>query len=244
LRLISEDPTGHSRVEQDWPWAFLPGKSYVDQLRGLFPWSDKRIDEARYRRQTYPAFVAQHGTWSDAEGYYTFDKDFDTWFATNYADQLKPYATISDGAAALWRLELRLNDQGRAALAEEERIMHEQLLEDYALEQELANERAAGRYTGQVLEDRRGGYWYNVVFEAGDRGDSLLMSREGWSKPQQVSRMATAILRDAQGIVPTLGWVEAFLARFGDVFADDDGNPWEIKADELRDWFGELRPAS
>ncbi len=231
-------------MEQDWPWAFLPGESYADQLRGLFPWADERIDEACYRRETFPAFAAQHGTWSDVDGYYTFDEEFDTWFATNYAGQLKPYATIADGAAALWRLELHLNDEGREALAEDERIMHEEVLEEDALEQELASERAGGRYTGQVVEDRRGGYWYNVVFEAGDGGDSLVMSREGWSEPEQVARVATAVLRDAQGAVPTRAWVDAFLARFGDVFAEDDGDPWEITADELRDWIDELRPRS
>jgi hypothetical protein len=241
LRLIAEDPSGHSRVEHDWPWAFLAGADYAAQLRGLFPWADKQIDHERYRREAYPLFVARHGTWSEAEGY-EFDGDFDTWFAADYAGRLVPYATNVDQTAALWRLELCLNHLGRATLAEDKRMMWEEVQRDDALDRELEAGRAASRYTGEVVEDARGGFFENVVFDAGDWGRSLLMERQVWTDPAQLSRVATVILRDARGTMPTRGLVEAFIARFRVVFAENDGDSWEMTAAELREWLDELCP--
>jgi hypothetical protein len=36
-------------------------------------------------------------------------------------------------------------------------------------------------------------------------------------------------------------YAQAFVARFGRIFAEDDGVPWEITTAELREWLDELR---
>lgn len=241
VRVVSERGNGSRQVDREWPWALLSGGAYAEQLQNLFPWADKRIDEALYRQETYPIFVTECGHWDENDGGYEFPEEFDLWFARNYADQLKPYGNNADGTLARWRLQLDLNQTGRDALSREERQLWEEVAHADAFDRFQQQQRKGGRYVGQTGEDDRGGFFENLVFESDDWGESLLLDGTVWSEPTQFAQAAEAILMHARGCEPSRALVEAFVSRFAGVFDTDDEEPG-VESSVVLEWVEQMVP--
>lgn len=237
LRLIADSPDGKGDVEREWPWTFLPEESYPQSLREIFPWADLAIDKVRYRAETYPTFVSEHGEWQDDEWDYAFDCDFDTWFAKRFGDVLAPYGTRAGENVALWRLELKLNNVGQAALNRELHAMHEEAMFDDELEEARSHRRAVGRYVADFIESgplELPALVFLTEDEDGYEERELLIAGRGlWSDQGRASQIAAAVLQHALAYAPTQGLAEAFLKRFGGALDDADG----VAFSELKDWL-------
>jgi hypothetical protein len=99
LRLFTVGDEGEEDVVKDWPYVFFGLRDYADALRELFPWASLSIDEEFY---------------DDYEA-----EQFNHW--TDYGERksgmptIRPY-DVAAGEVAMYRLELTLNDLGRAFL--------------------------------------------------------------------------------------------------------------------------------
>lgn len=107
ISLISEDEV------QDWPMTFSPGMSIEEALEFFIPWADFEMDIESHRE-------ASESQWS-AECYMTYDKEddqtiysqsFESWY--NEPDGIVPFQ--QDGEIASYRLQLSLNEIGKAFL--------------------------------------------------------------------------------------------------------------------------------
>lgn len=98
LRLFTVDDDGEEDVVKDWPFVFFGFRDYADALRELFPWASLSIDEEFYD-----------------------DYEAELYRSTDYGapkfgmPTIRPYE-IASNEVAIYRLELTLNDLGRAFL--------------------------------------------------------------------------------------------------------------------------------
>jgi hypothetical protein len=117
VRLIAEAPSGE--VERTVEWlVFAPWRSYETVLPELFPWASLSVDESTYDAADEDAWTAECGIWdSEDKRYIGHTMTFAEWRATQ-PDGLRPYN--EDGEIAYWRLELELNDLGRAFVTVDE----------------------------------------------------------------------------------------------------------------------------
>jgi hypothetical protein len=245
LMLDAEDRDGDVTTVRTWPWTFLSGGDFGEELAKLFPWADKAIDERRYREYAVADFLVEHGRWVPDEEAYDYATDFDHWFDGRFSSGIAPYGTTADGGKALWRLELTLNDVGRAALEKDE---HEMLAEGWAAADAASgkeSDRAGGHYTLQVIDHAYSyhGSLDNLVFVYGNEDEDieslLIEPRLFTPSGDPVPAVAEAILGHARGTRPTESLGRAFSARFAEDFAASDGI-WKITVAEIDEWLGEL----
>jgi hypothetical protein len=144
-----------------------------------------------------------------------------------------------DGSTALWRLELKLNAEGRAAF---ERDMHE-AVSDAEIEDERDHARGDGYYTIEVVETNTSALDSLVFIYGGDEEDKkgLLIERQLFEKSGGlVPKAVEAILRHAGMMSPTHGWARAFNQRFFEELEARDGIV-KITGEDIDAWLWEMR---
>lgn len=241
LRVVVEGEYGIERIEREWPWMFLPGASYADELANLFPWGDLEVDIQRFREEAYAEFVNECGIWDSEDGEYILMEDFDDWVKRRLASGLQPYAEAGNGEVALWRLELKLNKLGRETLAHEhDRDYWESLLRADAEERE-AEAVQEGYYEGQYGDGPMGRSLERVLFVFGDELDIVAAAEVLWSEEEPRIELARSVLNHAFQHEPTRAQAEAFVARFKDQLDDVEGRGWTISYRDLQRWLRTLR---
>jgi Domain of unknown function (DUF4365) len=88
FRLLLQDQRGSEEVERDWPFLMFGLRPYAEVLPEFFPWADLTEDDEYYEDSSYPDLGDEQS--------------------------LRPYE--EDGEVARWRLEISLNEAGRAFL--------------------------------------------------------------------------------------------------------------------------------
>ncbi|NKY38134.1 DUF4365 domain-containing protein [Cellulomonas septica] len=96
-------------------WGVLLGlASYADVLPRLFAWADVQVHEETYDDAEYDAYEAEC-VFYDSEGDRFASEGFEEWRASRQKQGLRPYANGA-GEVDFWRLELTLNELGKAFL--------------------------------------------------------------------------------------------------------------------------------
>lgn len=114
LALKARNDEGEERLVQDWPFVMFPGWPYEFVFRQLFPWAELAVDEEFYESYDENAFDDDCGIWDGEDKCYMgHTEDFSEWRAR--LPELRPYE-IASGEIALYRLELVLNEVGKAFL--------------------------------------------------------------------------------------------------------------------------------
>lgn len=114
LRLFTADGDGEEDVVKDWPFVFFGLRDYADALRELFPWASLSVDEDFYEDYDSGQFDEQSGIWdSEEKRYIGHCADYREW--KSGLPTIRPYEVYAD-EVAMYRLELALNDLGRAFL--------------------------------------------------------------------------------------------------------------------------------
>jgi hypothetical protein len=91
---------------------FLRG--YAQVLPQLFAWANVDIHEDTYDEAEYDGYLSEC-TFVDREADRIFTEDFESWRTRRSVLGLRPYAREAD-EVDYWRLELTLNELGRAFL--------------------------------------------------------------------------------------------------------------------------------
>lgn len=127
VRLIAEAPSGEVENTVEW-LVFAPWQPYDAVLPTLFPWATMTIDESTYDAADEDAWTTACGIWdSEDKRYIGHTMSFAEWRGDR-EDKLRPYD--NNGEVASWRLELELNELGRAFIS----------VDDYLLERTAALE--------------------------------------------------------------------------------------------------------
>ncbi|HSH61241.1 MAG TPA: DUF4365 domain-containing protein [Acidimicrobiales bacterium] len=234
LKLLVEEANGVVRSEHEWPWLLLPGGSYGTELPRIFPWADLRIDEEFYRDEVLPAFYAEQ-PWDHEDQRYVLVDDFDEWFDREYGNALKPYAEAAGGEVALWRLELRLNDLGRATLRRAHDEDEEDAMRTYDIVRQQAFERQGGHYRA-ALGDFPGGQRLEMVIFESERVDETVVAADRLLGDH--SLVAEQVLQHVLDREPTAALVQAFCGRFATALSGDE---WELAYDDVIAWLRDLR---
>jgi hypothetical protein len=96
-------------------WSTIVGlHSPADLVPRLFAWADVHVHEETYDDAEYDEYKAECVI-TDNEGDSFTTETFDAWRCSRVAPGLRPYANAS-GEVDYWRLELTLNELGRAFL--------------------------------------------------------------------------------------------------------------------------------
>ncbi|GIG93335.1 DUF4365 domain-containing protein [Plantactinospora endophytica] len=93
---------------------FLGLASYAEAVPRMFAWADVQVHEETYEDAEYDQYEAECVIY-DSEGDHFVTEDFDQWRSRRLAPGLRPYANPS-GEVDFWRLELTLNELGKAFL--------------------------------------------------------------------------------------------------------------------------------
>jgi hypothetical protein len=102
-----EDPTPLAS------WTVLLGlASYSEVVPRLFAWADVHVHEETYDQADHEQFEDECVTYHEGDRFEL--KDYQTWAAGRALDDLRPHTTT--GEVDYWRLELTLNELGRAFL--------------------------------------------------------------------------------------------------------------------------------
>jgi len=108
----------------------LGDRPYVELFQALFPWANIRADEEFYYDYDHELFVEACGMWdSEEKRYIGYSQDFHEW-RSQFAD-VRPFE-VTSGEVAKFRLELALNELGRAFL--------------------LVDEYASGQFSGEICQ--------------------------------------------------------------------------------------------
>jgi hypothetical protein len=120
IELIHVDEDGEEHTLQEWSYyVYYPGFGVVYGLRKDFPWADLSHDEEVYEEAAYETYQEECGHWDKEDGRYYYHESYEEWKGDRRDDRLRPYGD-SFGEVALWQLELKLNDVGRAFLRMDE----------------------------------------------------------------------------------------------------------------------------
>ncbi|WP_424211044.1 DUF4365 domain-containing protein [Streptomyces sp. BI20] len=93
---------------------FLGLASYAEVVPGLFAWADVHVHEETYDDAEYDEYETEC-VFHDKEGDHFVSETFEEWRGSRLAQGLRPYANSAD-EVDFWRLELTLNELGRAFL--------------------------------------------------------------------------------------------------------------------------------
>lgn len=95
-------------------WQFFVGPtSYADAVAKLFAWADLDVHEETYDDAEYDQYEAECSIWDEADQFFT--ESFDDWRRERIANGIRPYKN-AEGEVDCFRLELTLNDLGKAFL--------------------------------------------------------------------------------------------------------------------------------
>jgi hypothetical protein len=238
LRLVVEDERGE-RTEREWPWVFLAGASYAEELPKLFPWADLEVDRQRFRDEAYPEFLNECAVWDSEDGDYVVMEDFDEWVESRLAYGIQPYAETANGEVVLWRLELKLNDLGKETLAREHDADWWDALLAMDAEDAEAEAVRKGYYEGQYGDAPIAGTVERAMFVWGNDADIVVAGDVLWTDENARVELARGVLQHALQREPSRALAEAFAARFKDVL-DDDGKGWVIPYSDVQAWVSEL----
>lgn len=112
ITIVSVDDANEDRQMLGTWMVVAPGWSYDDLLPALVPWADVVLHKETYDEADYDAWEANCVTYDD-EGDRIVYESYEDWTAERIADGLRPYAN-SAGEVDSWRLELELNQLGKA----------------------------------------------------------------------------------------------------------------------------------
>jgi hypothetical protein len=94
---------------------FLGLASYAEVVPRLFAWAHVQVHEETYEDAAEYAQYEAECVAYDNEGYPSLTEDFDEWRSRRLTEGLRPYANGA-GEVDFWRLELTLNELGKAFL--------------------------------------------------------------------------------------------------------------------------------
>jgi hypothetical protein len=115
LAIISVDDANEDRQELG-TWGLLAGSQrYEDVLPQLIPWANVVLHEETYDDADQEAFESEAFRYDKEDGKHYEMVGFDDWALGRDLEALRPYSN-SAGEIDLWRLELKLNELGRAFL--------------------------------------------------------------------------------------------------------------------------------
>lgn len=96
-------------------WTVLLGrKSYKEVLPELFPWGNVHIHEETYDGAEWEQYRQECVSFDGEDEY--FSMEFEDWRSLFRSDDLRPYEETAGGEVERWRLEVSLNDVGKAFL--------------------------------------------------------------------------------------------------------------------------------
>lgn len=103
---------GSGSVEKLATWGVsLGGEAYADVIPSLFPWADVKLHEETYRNSFYPGRDFEYLV--DYEPFPSGEEESDEAEGVQFLPGPRPYANLM-GEVDQWRLELTLNELGRA----------------------------------------------------------------------------------------------------------------------------------
>lgn len=118
LEVVSVDDANEGREELG-SWGIFAGlASYDVTLPGLVPWADVVLHEETYDEADHDAWEAECVHY-DNEGFRYVSQSYEDWYRKFEEAGLRPYGNGA-GEVDFWRLELVLNDLGRAFLLVDE----------------------------------------------------------------------------------------------------------------------------
>jgi hypothetical protein len=110
LGVDNEDGQGPEKLAS---WGVFLGLSdYAEVVPRLFAWADVHLHEETYDEAAYNLFETECSVWDEGDRFLT--EDFGDWRQGRFPEGLRPYT--DDGEIGYWRLELTLNELGRAFL--------------------------------------------------------------------------------------------------------------------------------
>jgi hypothetical protein len=109
---IIDEASGEERVDQDWPTTYFPMMPYERVFQQLFPWASISVDDDFYYDYEKSGFVDEWGLWDPEDHRYYVTQDFREW--RERKPEIRAYS--DDGEVASYRLELALNELGKAFL--------------------------------------------------------------------------------------------------------------------------------
>jgi hypothetical protein len=92
---------------------FLGGVDYGNAVPKLFPWANVSLHEETYDDADHGQYETECVHYDEGDRFYSMD--FDEWMRARGLPDLRPYENQA-GEVDLWRLELTLNDLGKAFL--------------------------------------------------------------------------------------------------------------------------------
>lgn len=128
ITLAVDNEDGHS-PEELASWGIMLGlASYAEVVPKLFAWADVDVHWETYDDADYDQYKAECAIW--VEGDTIYGEDYSDWRRGRIPEGLRPYT--DDGEVAFWRLELKLNELGKAFLVVDKFGMEggRQLVED------------------------------------------------------------------------------------------------------------------
>lgn len=94
-------------------WDVILGPSdYAEVVPRLFAWADVGLHQETYDDAEYDLFELECSIWDEGERFLT--EDYTDWRRGRFPGGLRPYT--DDGEIGYWRLELTLNELGKAFL--------------------------------------------------------------------------------------------------------------------------------
>ncbi len=111
IKLIVQDVSGKTKNEYNWSVMF-PGWRYEDALPEFFPWADLSIDEVFYDDYDRDKWKLECGSYDKETDTTICYEDFSEWAERHLSKGIRPYD--DNGEVAFWRLELNLNEFGKA----------------------------------------------------------------------------------------------------------------------------------
>ncbi|MFE7076828.1 DUF4365 domain-containing protein [Streptomyces sp. NPDC057620] len=94
-------------------WSIMLGvASYAEVVPLLFAWADVHVHEETYDEADYDQYEVECAVWGLGGSF--FSESYSDWRRGRFTEHLRPYS--DNGEVASWRLELGLNDLGKAFL--------------------------------------------------------------------------------------------------------------------------------
>lgn len=110
LGIGNEDGSGPEELAS---WNIMLGlASYAEVVPKLFEWADASVHEETYDEAEYDLYQTECAIWDGGDTFYT--ENFSGWRQGHFREELRPYT--DDGEIWYWRLELTLNELGKAFL--------------------------------------------------------------------------------------------------------------------------------
>jgi hypothetical protein len=113
IALIRQDSDGEeTTIQSSEYWVFYPGLRFEAAVQLHFPWAEFSIDDDAYDDHDHDRWDNECGHYDREEDILIHDSSFEAWKRCAGLPKLRPYS--DDSEVASWRLEMTLNDIGRA----------------------------------------------------------------------------------------------------------------------------------